>query len=166
MKRKISIIGIFWLGGFVCVSAIIRFVFLYNSIFRLTNLGKNQYSTITRAFIWAEIEPNTSVIAACLPTFGPLFKEGGIFPRIINSLRSSLGRSTPGSTQKTEPSILSGTTAAGYYELDKVVSTNKSTGDIHTERVLSDLGSATSPHEERRGATETIEGVPRSWTPR
>ncbi|KAF2470810.1 GPCR, PTH-type, partial [Lindgomyces ingoldianus] len=72
-KKKISILGIFWLGGFVCVSAIVRFVFLYNSIYRLTSLGQNQYSSITTAFIWAEVEPNASVIAACLPTYGPLF---------------------------------------------------------------------------------------------
>lgn len=87
IKQKISILGIFWLGAFVCVSAIIRFVYLYKTIFRLTDYGENQYRSITTAFIWAEVEPNTAVIAACLPTFRPLFSERSCFYKILRSLR-------------------------------------------------------------------------------
>lgn len=134
IKRKVSIIGIFWLGGFVCVSATIRFVLLYNSIYRLTDYGENQYSSITTAFIWAEIEPNTSVIAACLPTYGPLFREGGIFPKLFQSLLTALGKSK-GSAHGSTPSGVSNATTVGYYELDKVISNSKTTGDIHTQRV-------------------------------
>ncbi|PSN61187.1 hypothetical protein BS50DRAFT_639440 [Corynespora cassiicola Philippines] len=113
-KQKISILGIFWLGGFVCVSAIIRFVFLYNSIYRLTDYGKNQYSNITTAFIWAEVEPNTSVVAACLPTYGPLFKENKLFTRVYRSLRSPFGGSKDSrSAEKAD------TRASGYYPLSR-----------------------------------------------
>jgi hypothetical protein len=143
LKRKISILRIFWLGGFVCISAIVRFIVLYKTIYRLTDYGENQYSSITRAFIWAEIEPNTSVIAACLPTYGPLVKEGGLAPRILQWLRSTLGSSTE-SEPRGRRSATNNTTAAGYYELDHVVSHNKSGGDIVTERTATDLGSLAS----------------------
>ncbi|KAF2689800.1 hypothetical protein K458DRAFT_358875 [Lentithecium fluviatile CBS 122367] len=147
LKRKISIIGIFWLGGFVCVSAIIRFVLLYRSIYRLTDYGENQYSSITQAFIWAEIEPNTSVIAACLPTYGPLFKEGGLVPFIWQSVRSSLGLSS-GTGRDTGRSATGDTTAVGYYELDKVTSYSKSGGDILTDKATTNAVTVTSQSEQ------------------
>jgi hypothetical protein len=128
-KQKISILGIFWLGGFVCVSAIIRFVFLYNQIYRLTDFGKNTYSSVTLAFIWAEVEPNCSVIAACLPTYGPLFKEGQFVPRIFYSIKSKLGLSSKGTgTDLTTTNSKS----TGYYELDKTTSRN-GTGEIFSQ---------------------------------
>jgi hypothetical protein len=129
-KQKISILGIFWLGGFVCVSAIIRFVFLYNSIYRLTDFGKNMYSSITVAFIWAEVEPNCSVIAACLPTYGSLFKEGQFIPRVFYSLRSKLGLPSKHGTGTDLTKTTSKST--GYYELDKSTS-SKGKGDHHSE---------------------------------
>ncbi|KAF2273323.1 uncharacterized protein EI97DRAFT_461205 [Westerdykella ornata] len=120
-KEKISILGIFWLGGFVCVSAIIRFVFLYNSIYRLTDFGQNQYSSITVAFIWAEVEPNTSVIAACLPTYRPLFKNGVLLPRMVSSMRSALGLPAKQATG----SDVTGSNPSEYYQLDKPKRTKK-----------------------------------------
>jgi hypothetical protein len=128
-RRKISIIGIFWLGGFVCVSAIIRFVLLYNSVYRLSDFGKNQYSSITNAFIWSEIEPNCSVIAACLPTFSPFFKkENGIMrmPKFISSFRSTFGMSSS-SENKTDAPVSNKGLSAGYLELERTAGSTRGT---------------------------------------
>ncbi|KAF2639389.1 hypothetical protein P280DRAFT_481521 [Massarina eburnea CBS 473.64] len=132
-RRKVSIIGIFWLGGFVCISAIVRFVLFYQSIHGLTDFGKNQYSSITNAFIWSEIEPNTSVIAACLPTYGPFFRENGIMPKFIHSMRSTFGMSST-SEHKTSISMQGKAYSVGYLELENATSSKKSTGDIVMER--------------------------------
>jgi hypothetical protein len=133
-KRKLSIIGIFWLGGFVCVSALVRFVLLYQSIYQVTDFGKNQFSAYTKAFIWAEIEPNTSVIAACLPTYGPLFRDGGPGARLFGSLRTMLGRMR-GSRHEAGSSKSGSTTAVGYYNLEKVTADSKKSGDMLKEGI-------------------------------
>lgn len=148
----------------MCVSAIIRFVFLYNSIYRLTDFGKNQYSSVTSAFIWAEIEPNASVIAACLPTYGSLFKEGGIIFRIFDRLRPSLGASR-GTAQKPKVSVHTNSEAVGYYELDKVFSTNKSNGDIHTTSANTDQISPVGPVHEHNNSEPNPRGMPKAWLP-
>lgn len=127
-KQKISILGIFWLGGFVCISAIVRFVYLYNQTYRITNYGENQYSSITVAFIWAEIEPNMSIIAACLPVYGPLFKEGMFFPRLARSLSALLGHSIKTRT-RTRTTATNNASMDGYYELDKTIN-SKPNGDL------------------------------------
>jgi hypothetical protein len=132
-KQKLSIIGVFWLGGFVCVSAIVRFVLLYNSIYKVSDYGKNQYSTFTPAFIWAEVEPNMSVIAACLPTYGPLFKNGGIFPRMANSIKSMFGYN---SEAEKSPSGTRSSAGFGYYELDKPSAPNKNDGGVVSHHSL------------------------------
>ncbi|KAF2866150.1 hypothetical protein BDV95DRAFT_214116 [Massariosphaeria phaeospora] len=128
-RQKISILGIFWLGGFVCISAIVRFVFLYNSIYQLTDFGQNRYSKVTAAFIWAEIEPNCSVIAACLPTYGPFFKEGRFLPGFFRSLRSKIGLS-PTSRHMSHPIGTSHKDGSAYYELSKTAGSKKGTGEI------------------------------------
>jgi hypothetical protein len=112
------------------VSAIIRFVYLYNSIYRLTDYGENMYSSITVAFIWAEVEPNCSVIAACLPTYGPLFKQGQFIPRVFSSLRTKFGLSS----KEVLEADLSGSASksAGYYELDREMN-RRGNGDIYSE---------------------------------
>lgn len=45
---------------------------------------------MTQGYIWSEIEPNCSVIAACLPTFGPLFTNGRSTVSRFRSPRSFL----------------------------------------------------------------------------
>jgi hypothetical protein len=113
LKRKLSVLGIFWLGGFVCIAAIIRFVFLLKQIFQLTDFRKNQYPSITVAFIWAEIEPNASVIAACLPTYAPLFREGTAVHRFFRYLGTKFTAATARRVQIPRPA-----TSKGYNELD------------------------------------------------
>ncbi|PVH94064.1 hypothetical protein DM02DRAFT_618862 [Periconia macrospinosa] len=167
-KRKLSIIGIFWLGGFVCVSAIVRFVFFYNNAYKLdSNYGRNTYSSITVAFIWAEIEPNCSVIAACLPTYGPYFRADGVVPRFISNVKLSLGMSTNNSSMASNvktpngPSLVSSGTmhshhdksqpAGAYMELEGMTSSQKSTGEIVVERNITVSVDSRKNHDLERG---------------
>ncbi|KAJ5660967.1 uncharacterized protein N7484_000339 [Penicillium longicatenatum] len=65
-RKKLKVLGIFWLGIFCCFSSAIR-------LYYIPGLSQLKWSP---AFIWALIEPNASVIAACLPIFGHLLGEG------------------------------------------------------------------------------------------
>lgn len=100
-RRKVQIAGIFWLGGFCCIAASIRFYYLYQSNHQvLTGPRPNMFYNATRGFIWAHIEPNCSIVAACLPTYGPLFMENKNLAGWWASFRSfiSLGSSQASSS--------------------------------------------------------------------
>ncbi|KAF2198219.1 hypothetical protein GQ43DRAFT_494122 [Delitschia confertaspora ATCC 74209] len=135
-KRKMSVMGIFWLGAFCCVSAAVRLYYLHKEITKVTSgtadgttdPTANPYANISRGFIWAHIEPNCSIIAACLPTYGPLFHNGRSAHSLIRSLRSALfsgstkngssaGASKGFSSGSTQQLTIGSTQGAGYYEL-------------------------------------------------
>ena len=48
----------------------------------------------TKNSIWSVVEPHMSVVAACLPTFGPLYQHVGSPASMIRSLRSLLSISS------------------------------------------------------------------------
>lgn len=56
----------------------------------------------TAGYIWSHIEPNCSVIAACLPTYGPFFTGGRSTDSLFKNLRSflSLGSRSSSSSSK------------------------------------------------------------------
>ena len=46
------------------------------------------------SFIWSVIQPCTSTIAACLPTYGPAFRDGRSLKSLLASVRSMLSLSS------------------------------------------------------------------------
>lgn len=46
--------------------------------------------------LWATIEPSTSIVAVCLPTYGPLFKRCRKLPTLVRNVASNF--SVTGST--------------------------------------------------------------------
>lgn len=102
-----------------CIAAIIRLVYLEKSIRGVLGAEQNICSSnpsyqclfpvlITlspvlqsRQFVFLIIEPNCSIIAACLPTYGPLFAGGRGLSSIVNSVRSVFSlRSTTSSRNR------------------------------------------------------------------
>lgn len=83
--RKLQVVAIFWLGIFCCVSSAVRFYFLYSEIYAATssNTGPGRYLKTSTAFIWGTVEPNTSIIAACLPCYAPFFAKGQGLPSLL-----------------------------------------------------------------------------------
>ncbi|KAI1114205.1 hypothetical protein F5Y14DRAFT_415006 [Nemania sp. NC0429] len=88
-RKKIAIGLIFWLGSFCCVAAIVRAVLLSRS---LQNVVQSQNAVYTQSlqFIFMILEPNFSIVAACLPTLGPLFIGARGPESMIRSVRSFL----------------------------------------------------------------------------
>ncbi|KAH8429149.1 uncharacterized protein LDX57_006819 [Aspergillus melleus] len=84
--QKFQVLGIFWLGIFCCVSSAIRFYYIYSDIRKsVANMGADRYTSSATATTWAIVEPNMSIVAACLPTYGNLF---GIAPAVRSAFRS------------------------------------------------------------------------------
>ncbi|EFW21820.1 conserved hypothetical protein [Coccidioides posadasii str. Silveira] len=78
LRDKISIIMIFMLGGFVCITSIIRTTSLAAS----SNLQDVTWHTIGVS-VWSTIELNTGIICACLPMIRqPL---SFIFPNLFSA---------------------------------------------------------------------------------
>ncbi|GAP88719.1 putative integral membrane protein [Rosellinia necatrix] len=98
--RKVQVLAIFWLGIFCCVSSAVRFYYLYSEISQVTADGDpHRYLRVSTAFVWGTIEPNTSVIAACLPCYAPLFAKNRGLPTLLanfGSLFSSRGKGKNG----------------------------------------------------------------------
>lgn len=169
LKQKISILAIFWLGGFVCVAAVIRLIYLVQSMGRLNGkYGQNSYSLITFAFIWAEIEPNVAVITACLPTYGPIFTDNK-FAAMVQSFKSMLGFPTKTKTATTsQPSRFSNTKRSSYYELDKTINSKTDAGDILSERgsrsiaLKTEISIDTEAQKSLDGGLDR-DGIPKAW---
>lgn len=89
-KRKWAVGGIFMLGAFCCVASIIR---LYWFV-RLKHAPKDPNTHYTRLVtyntLWSLTECCTSIIAACLPTFSPLFRNNPKLDSVIRSIFSIL----------------------------------------------------------------------------
>ena len=80
LKRKMVLIGLFSIGGFACITALIRIPFVLE--IDDTDLD---YSVVPFT-IWTTIENNMGIISVSLPTMAPLFQ--GWLPRLLSIMRS------------------------------------------------------------------------------
>ncbi|KXX79073.1 hypothetical protein MMYC01_203048 [Madurella mycetomatis] len=88
-ERKVAVTLIFWLGAFCAVAAIVRTALLDQSIREV--VSSDSYSLVSnqsKQYIFMVLEPNCSILAACLPTYGPLVSGGRAPESIVRSVRS------------------------------------------------------------------------------
>lgn len=98
-KKKVAIGMIFWLGSFCCVAAIVRLVLLNQSIHQvIDSQGFSQVFVQSKNFVFMIVEPNCSIIAACLPCYGPLFRGGRKPESLVRSIRSLFSLRSQSST--------------------------------------------------------------------
>lgn len=89
VRRKVTLTGIFWLGTLCVVAEILRIYYLYRYLYIKPNGHINAFSPVmSNIIIWSRIEPCCSVVAACLPTIGPLVKGGRSPESLVHSIRS------------------------------------------------------------------------------
>lgn len=89
--HKIKVAGIFWLGIFCVVAASVRLYFTYELSLSGKNIeiSKTEFSYVSvNILIWGEIESCCSIIAACLPTYGPMLKNFKIFKSLARGFTS------------------------------------------------------------------------------
>ncbi|KAF2687595.1 hypothetical protein K458DRAFT_484867 [Lentithecium fluviatile CBS 122367] len=99
-QKKFLLVGVFWMGFFCVVATAVRLYFGY----KLSEAGAGkpvsdqEFSYISVSnIIWAEIESCCSVLAACLPTYGPLVRSlalPSVISTTLRSLLNSLRRTT------------------------------------------------------------------------
>lgn len=90
-RRKVAIAMIFWLGAFCCVAAIVRLILINQSVRAVINSQSSGFSAIylqSTQFIFVILEPNCSVIAACLPCYGPFLAKGRSPESLVRSMKS------------------------------------------------------------------------------
>ncbi|KAL8852978.1 MAG: hypothetical protein Q9221_002126 [Calogaya cf. arnoldii] len=78
-SKKIGVMGIFLLGGFVCLASIIRMVYIHQIVVN------DPTWTQVNPSIWSTIEPCMGIVSACLPIIGPQLRK----TKLLGSLTSS-----------------------------------------------------------------------------
>ncbi|GLI74924.1 hypothetical protein PoHVEF18_003173 [Penicillium ochrochloron] len=88
-RQKVALMIMFALGGFVCITSIVRLV----SLKKISDSTDPTYDNVGAAS-WSAIECNTGIICACLPTLKPLLSR--IVPGLISTFTGS--KPTQGTT--------------------------------------------------------------------
>ncbi|KAI7088873.1 hypothetical protein KC356_g2985 [Hortaea werneckii] len=70
LRKRLAVVGIFLLAGFVAVASIVRIIMLQRN-----TQSHDPVWTIAPVYIWSSVEPFVGIICACLPTLSPLFKR-------------------------------------------------------------------------------------------
>ncbi|MCJ1228021.1 hypothetical protein MMC12_004680 [Toensbergia leucococca] len=89
-SQKLSMCGIFALGGFECVTAIVHLVYLV----RTTQVNGSSY--YVDAMVWTAVEPSIGVVSACLPSMRPLLSL--LLKHLPDSIQKLPLRTTPNGT--------------------------------------------------------------------
>ncbi|KEF61380.1 uncharacterized protein A1O9_02946 [Exophiala aquamarina CBS 119918] len=79
-KQKYSLIGVFALGGFGCITAILRLHALY-----IASISTDLTYDNVGAATWSSCELNVGIACSCIPALRPLISL--IFPRLLTSTR-------------------------------------------------------------------------------
>ncbi|KAL7660781.1 hypothetical protein ACMYSQ_000225 [Aspergillus niger] len=146
-RQKLQVMGIFWLGLFCCISSAIRFYYIYSDIHQsVASNNVNRYAVVTTAFTWGTIEPNASIISACLPLYGNLFggdKKLGFYIRSwfsrLTSGSGSTGDQSRGSKGKAYNSVdTSGSSSHHRREWQKLDIRTHHTSDIELGHTVTD----------------------------
>lgn len=101
LSQRIAVIGIFLLGGIVCVA----------SIYRLTTVPMldptNLAFTVRGAAVFGHVETAVAIMSACLPTLRPLFSR---FLYAVGINNTYIDRSKPTYNARSRSSTLSSST--------------------------------------------------------
>ncbi|CAD6589006.1 MAG: hypothetical protein ASARMPREDX12_003557 [Alectoria sarmentosa] len=98
------------------VAGAVRLYFGYKlSEFKGVVVRDSYYSYVSiNLIIWSEIEPCMSIVAACLPTFGPLIQGGFSLPSLARSFQSRIFKQSTSTSTESEPRGVSGWPASNY----------------------------------------------------
>ncbi|KAK7923557.1 hypothetical protein PG985_007628, partial [Apiospora marii] len=89
-RKKVAVAFIFWLGifeGSCCAAAIVRLVLMHRALGEVIDYGGNIAGQSTQ-FCFLIIEAHCSILAACLPCYGPLVAGIRVPDSVIRRIRS------------------------------------------------------------------------------
>ncbi|KAI1576108.1 hypothetical protein PtrEW4_002296 [Pyrenophora tritici-repentis] len=101
--RKIQVMSIFLLGGFVLITSVLRMVYSYNPD------NPKAVPSYTKGIMWSTIELGIAMICGNLPTYRPLFpRNTGFFSKMTHWYATIRG-SVRGSIRGNSPQVSFGT---------------------------------------------------------
>ncbi|KAI1611340.1 hypothetical protein EDD36DRAFT_285916 [Exophiala viscosa] len=128
-RQKYSLIGIFAIGGFGCITSMLRLQKLYV-------LSKTQDPTydLLAGILWSSIEVNTGIVCACLPTLKPIVNW--ISPKILqhNSQHRSRQRSLQLTPSMTAHKVSDGRASDGTEQSDSITLCDEEMGLEHPQQ--------------------------------
>ncbi|KAK7892837.1 hypothetical protein LTR67_007074 [Exophiala xenobiotica] len=143
-KQKYSLIFVFVLGGFGCVTSVLRLIKFYE-MYHSVDLSYDLLGPV----LWSSIEVNTGIICACLPALKPLFTL--ISPLLLHS------SSRDSSRRSRQPSFVVATPEMKKYSNPTTAGTSESgEGEIPVGITTSQLEAALSKNVERNVAQEEV----------
>ncbi|APA10203.1 hypothetical protein sscle_06g049730 [Sclerotinia sclerotiorum 1980 UF-70] len=83
VRKKVLLFLVFWFGGFVIVTCILRIKYSYQPH------DAEHFSGFSTANEWLMIEEGSAILGACVPTFRPILKACFKLPKPINDWFSS-----------------------------------------------------------------------------
>ncbi|KAA8567584.1 hypothetical protein MFRU_010g02820 [Monilinia fructicola] len=83
VRKKVLLFLVFWFGGFVIVTCILRIVYSYQPH------DPEHLTGFSTANEWLMIEEGSAILGACVPTFRPILKTYFKLPKTINDWLSS-----------------------------------------------------------------------------
>ncbi|KOC18278.1 hypothetical protein AFLA70_59g003510 [Aspergillus flavus AF70] len=138
LRKKLALLSIFSLGGFVIVTGAIRIAYVYKP--------GDQLLSLAQASLWSVINLGVAILCACLPIYRPWLPNFGKL--------SSIWRSTYGKTSRSHiPTTKPGTSAMKNYEsqLTYCYGTNDNHSDaVPLTRIVAD---------DRRGPGISFQGI-------
>ena len=76
-SRKVGLVGVFLLGGFVCIICIVRICYLADTS------NADQSHSLPPRLNWSMAEIAVAIVCACLPTYGPLLRDANKIPTTL-----------------------------------------------------------------------------------
>lgn len=122
-SKKLKIYAILWLGIFCVVSASVRFYYAHLQLDVVFSATAQDKAHITvKSSLWSKIEPSASIVAACLPTYGPLAQKcnfGSMVKSAVSffSIRSGSRTSASGPSKYYSSENYNGGAKHNWYEL-------------------------------------------------
>ncbi|KAJ5759854.1 hypothetical protein N7520_007010 [Penicillium odoratum] len=145
-RQKAALMILFGLGGFVCVTSIVRLV----SLKKISDSRDPTYDNVGAAS-WSAVECNTGIICACLPTLKPLISK--LVPGLLSTLEGSRRNGTEHVSTKRQTMTWNDGSTLGAPGDD----IEYGAGD--PERVLELVPSGAGKHGRRWVQEEKIDGI-------
>ncbi|KAJ5647334.1 hypothetical protein N7490_003706 [Penicillium lividum] len=145
-RQKAALMILFGLGGFVCVTSIVRLV----SLKKISDSADPTYDNVGAAS-WSAVECNTGIICACLPTLKPLISK--LVPGLLSTLEGSRRNETEHMSTKRQTTTWNDGSTLGAPGEDIEY------GARDPERVLELVPSGAGKHGRRWPQDEKVDGI-------
>lgn len=136
-KTKIAVSGFFLAGGFVVIASSVRLALIVHQ-----DLSDPTYGLVT-IFTWSNIEINTGLMSACLPTMRPLLQK--VWPTFVLSKISGKSSNAANGQQRSKDLFafrpIQGYSSDEFHRLKECTASNNHAGTLPRDTGAETVGS-------------------------